>query len=99
MKEPVTVKLRETPTFHAMKFTYENRDEFFEWAQRVFGVSGHRFVINDAGVVLEGHVWLGRGGDDRDTRVHLNEWVVASGWGARSMSESSFQQFYETVQP
>lgn len=93
------MKFSRTIIVEAMQFTYENRDEFFEWAQRHFGVSGHRFVINDdTGEVLEGHVWLGRRGDDRDTKVQLGHWAVEGTFGAVSIPDDQFHLVYQAVQ-
>lgn len=92
------MRFSRTIIVEAMQFTYENRDEFFEWAQRVFGVSGHRFVINDAGAVLEGHVWLGRRGDDRDAKVQLGNWAVEGHYGAMSIPDDQFHLVYQAVQ-
>lgn len=83
----------------AMQFTYENREEFLEWATRVFGVSSRpMFLLNDAEEVVEGHVWLGRRGDDRDTKISLNHWAVEGHYGAMSIPDDQFHDVYQAVE-
>ena len=93
---PILVVPREVVQHEAMQFHPNNTKAFLGWAQKSFGVSSTpMYVLDDDNNVVDGHVWLGRRSDDRDTRVHLFEWVVSTSWGPRSMSEVTFLERYK----
>lgn len=93
---PIMVVPREVMQHSAMQFRNDNAKAFLAWADKAFRVSSTpTYVWDDDGKIVDGHVWLGRRGDDSDTRVYLNGWVVSTSWGPRCMSEITFNQQYK----
>lgn len=80
-------------SLEAMKFTHDNFDEFWEWAQRHFGVSGYS-KSNEPGWT---YIWLGRRGDDHDVKVKPGSYVVVGPYGPRVYSEQQFAEQFEVV--
>lgn len=98
MNEPIKVRPALVPPSEAMQFTYENREAFVAWADRRFGVSSQpMFAWDDDGRVVDGHLWIGRTGTDRDTRVLLKEWCVSGAFFPHVMDEKRFREHYVRV--
>lgn len=95
---PIKVVPRIEAQHSAMQFRADNAKAFLDWAQQAFGVSSTpMYMWDDDEQIVDGHVWLGRRSDDRDTRVLLNEWVVSTSWGPRTMSDAHFHEIYREV--
>jgi hypothetical protein len=93
----ITVRPK-TIKWQAMQFRADNASEFLNWADKTFGISSSpMYAWDDDNNIVDGHVWLGRRGDDRDTRVMLNEWVVQGALGPLTYSAERFEEHYEEV--
>lgn len=81
-----------------MQFRYENREEFKQWAAPRFGLSSNgMYMFDDDGNVIDGFIWLGRRGDDRDLKLSLNEWIVDGPAGPRRLTTERFNKLYIEV--
>lgn len=94
----ILVHKKNVKPLEAMQFTYENREEFIDWASPRFGVSSQPLYTKDRdGNVTGGFVWLGRRGDATDTRIELGAWVVSDYWGVGSFTPEQFENWYVRV--
>lgn len=94
MNEPIKVRPSFNPPFEAMQLTHGNVKEFCAWVAK--HGQGPSSYVGPNPVNLE-HIWVGRTGTDRDTRVHTGDWCVMSSHGPYAMSETSFNQHYVRV--
>lgn len=99
----IFVRPKNTPELQAMQFTYENREEFKDWAAKRFGLSSNgQFMFDDDGNVRDGFIWIGRRGDDHDLKATLGDWIVDSTTGgnlvnARRYSDEQFHRLFEEM--